>query len=158
MAENYIGTLLLVAVGLIVGLVMLSAISNDINTVTTTAAVNNRTYTAGAVGTPTEITGYQEVQGTYVLSNSSGATGAILVSNLTLASSVASGTKKLYLNTIDAKWAGKSINVTGTLEPYGYAGDSGSRAIVPLILIFSVIGLIVFALYPTIKSGISGVG
>lgn len=144
-----IGSILVVAIGLIVGLVMLNQASNDVNTVTNTRSVVNLSATTGALNVPVTITGYQGVQGTYTIINSTNDNFAN--SNISLGSSSTNGQKVLVLTALNGNYTNKAVLITATLEPTGYITESSGRALASLIIILAALGLLVFALYPTLK-------
>jgi hypothetical protein len=141
-AQINLGWLFITFIGIIVAFAFLTPISNTVSLTTNTQTINNRSFTAST--TDVAITGYQQVQGTYTLTNSSG--GTLAATNATLVASSSSGGLQLYLHIGDPYLNAKVINVSGTLEPIGYAEDSGSRGIIPLIVIVSTLAILAFAI------------
>lgn len=150
-----VGAILMLVIGVIVCLVLLQASAPGIATVTSTVSVTNQTVTAPATnGNATILSG----QAATVITVTNATSGTLIpASNYTIRNYVLSN--GVLVNTFtsnggDGGWQGKGINVTYTYEPYGYATDSGSRAVAGFILLFAALAIAIFALVPTLRSGV----
>ena len=141
------------AVALIVGLVILTDVISD-NTASMTTRMNvvNASITTTA-GTTTTLNG-KVIDQFIAINDSSGAT--IPASNYTITNNVI-----LSDGTLGATVAWKTgwllqpkANVSYRYEPLGYVADTGSQAIVGLIVLFCAVALVVVAVSPILRSWI----
>lgn len=51
-------------------------------------------------------------------------------------------------------YAGETVNISYTYEPFGYDTNSGNRAVIQMIAIFAALAIAVVALVPALKDGI----
>ena len=151
-----VGVLIMSFVVIIAALALLSGgVFSSLGEITTTGSLSNRTYTApSGAGVAISIP-YQALKGTITITNATSGTvipstnytvtnyvveNGVLVSKITATSGNSLG------------WYGKNINVTATLvEPYGYDTNSGNRAIIGLVVIFSVLAVAIVALSPVLQ-------
>ena len=146
-AQMNLGWFLVIAISIIVGLVLLNPIANQVTGSTSTENLINVSKTAST--TDVELVGYQDVVGTYILTNAtSGAT--IPTSNATLVTSTSNGDLRLYLHLSDSRWNSKVINISGTLEQTGYIKEGAGRQVTLLITIMTVLAIAVFSI-PNIR-------
>lgn len=149
------GTIIVVAIGVIVALVILTgALSPLIGQSTLTQTLTNDTITAAAVNSSINLEG-QAVVGSIIIANSSGT--VIVGTNFTVANKqVVDGVLTSTLTTNDAgsAYAGEALNVSYTLEPEGYISSSGGRAMANLIMIFAAMAIAIFALSPTLRNNL----
>ena len=148
------GVMIGVFVGIIVALVLLSAVSPYIGQSSQTQQLVNLTVTpSGTLGTYIDVRG-QELLGTPIVTNSSNAV-VIPASNYTIVERVSpiDGLKRIAItiNPSASTWNASAINVSYAYGMEGYADDGGARAIIPLITIFAVLAILVFTLYPIMK-------
>lgn len=153
-----VGTLILTAVGLIVGLVLLSdSISDNSAQLTTTRTVLNDTNTLPAIGLYVDIDECVNYGGSYtptLINVTSGV--AIPATNYTFTTRISptSSLKVLTIRSNGGYYATQSVNASYECLPQGYAEDAGTRAIAPLIILFCAITLVVFALVPVLRNGV----
>lgn len=140
-----LGILVIVAVGLIFGLIVLTSIADQVNVATTTRTLTLFNTTGGAA-----LTQYQAINAGYKVVNSTGYAD-IPASNVTIIPSITGVQQTLKVNVIDPKWTGQPLLINGTVEPVGYVTDAGSRSVVSLIVIMAALALLVFSLLPTLK-------
>lgn len=153
--QAMVGALIMGFVAIIVALAFFNPIASNSTILTTTVNVVNQTVAApAAAATSTILTG-QAVSGVVAINASSGT--VIPASNYTITNYVVSNGQLTSTWTSNAGaigFQGKNINVTYTYEPYGYATDGGTRAIVPMILIFMALALAIVILVPSLRSGV----
>lgn len=155
MEIKQVGLLLMVALGLIVGLVLITPTADNIAQSTQTVTFSNYTVTTGTVAAPATLTGFQEVVGTYTIVNYTNA-AVPPTGNVTMSSGIVNNVKVLRLVTTNASWANTRVVINATtIYPAGYIEDAGGRAIAPLVIIFGAIALAVVALLPSIKDTIA---
>lgn len=149
------GIMISVFVGIIVALVLLTAISPYIGQTARTLTMTNVTFTP-VNNSFVDLRG-QELIGDPIVTN---ATVSVVVpaSNYTIAEGVSSvdGLKRIRLYITDKSdaaqaWPKGNLNITYTYGMEGYADDAGARAIILLIMTFAVIAILVFTLYPVLK-------
>lgn len=153
-----VGTLILTAVGLIVGLVLLSdSISDNAAQLTTKHDVLNQSITLPAIGLYVDIDGCVNSGGnlTSLLVNRTDGV-AIDATNYTYTTRVSptNSLKVLTIKSNGGSYAGLVVNASYTCLPQGYAEDAGARAVIPLIVLFSAVALVAFALVPVLRNGV----
>lgn len=150
--EFNISLMILVAVGVIVGLIMLQAAASYVGQSTSTSSWANKTITLSS-GTYTDIQGAQTAIGTYILYNQSSNTSTIGATNLTVVERVGDdGQKTVAIKVLDARWNGRNVNITGEFGPDGYIEDSGGRAITGLIVLFGALAIGIFTMVPSVRN------
>jgi uncharacterized membrane protein len=150
-----IGSLIIVAVTLIVGVIFLVSIAQQVGTVTSTEDLQNVSLGTAVNGTTLYLSGYRLVgspvivnstngavvgSGNYTLTNNVVNNGALTVSVLPTLTATPT-----YLN---AQW-----NISGTAQPTTYIADSGGRALASLIVILFALAVLVVALVPSVRDG-----
>ena len=152
-AQLSVGMLLLVFIGIVVCLVLINPIASNIGSASQTVFVKNVTITPGAgAGSIVELTG-QEIIGTPQVNNASGAAISINPGNYTITECVrtSDGVKGICYTRLIADASITKVNVSYTYGPIGYVDDTGSQAIIGLILIFAVLAIAIWVLVPVIK-------
>ena len=145
------GSIIMVAITLIVGMILLVASAQNIHPTINTVEVVNQTFTLGAINTKLALTG-QAVVGTPVVSNS---TEIITSGNYTITSNdILNGVLTVTINATDAYIAGEKMNLTYTAQPDGYSTSSGARAVTGIIIVLFAVSIAVVALMPTVGSKI----
>lgn len=149
-----VGAIILTFVAVIVGLAIFDGgITNPVAQITQTVDVTNQTATFGVAGSNTTLKG--QAISNVVVTN---ATGFLVpATNYTINNYQVSNGQLITSLTVKAGnvgFAGNTSNVSYTYEPYGYATQSGSRAIIGLIVIFAALAIGLIALVPTLRSGI----
>lgn len=152
-----IGALIAVAIGVIVCLVLLQPIAVNVAQTSLSTDIKNVTYTAGAAGACVDLVGQSLASATYTVLNASGTLNSsdktIMQSNFTITPKVSSTDNLLRLQlctTNPSVWASKSVNVTMTYHPEGYAEDAGARSITSIILLLAAVAIALIVL-PTIR-------
>ncbi len=148
--------ILVVFIGVIVALVIYTAISTQVGVITTTIDPVNVTYTAPAAGATIDLNG-QELIGTPVVTNETG--GVIVVANYTIAEGISSTTSQksiLFTTDADSEIGGQTINVSVEYGGEGYIASSSGRSIALLIPIFAALAIVVFALSETARDKFMG--
>lgn len=152
-AEVNAGVLVAIAVGIIVCLTLYVGMSDSFGKTTKTLTMNNVTFTAPAIGSCIDLRG-QELIDTPVVKNATVGDTVVPATNYTITESVSTvdNLKRIRYCTVGAEGIGDK-NISYTYGPEGYIEDSGARSITSLIAIMAILAVIVFALYPTLKSG-----
>ena len=147
-----VGGFLTLFIGIIVALTLINGgISSNIGTVTNTVNVVNQTNTLSA----TTLLSGQAVSDVIVTNASSGA--VVPATNYTIVNyDVSTGSLRTYLASTGGSYVGKSINVSYTYEPLGYATNAGSRAVTSMILVFACLGVISFVVWRIYEDGFFG--
>ena len=147
-----IGILIVLFIGAIVGLVLLQTTAQETDDALTTRFLANRTITAPAAGSTTDLVG-QELLSTPIVTNASGG-GVVPTTNYTIAEGVSTvdGLKRIRYTTVGpSPFASKSVNVSYTYGPEGYIEDSAGRSIFSLVIILGALALAVFLLIPSLR-------
>lgn len=152
-----IGTLVVVAIAVIVALTLLTGgITEGVGKVTDTTVLNNVTYTApSGAGVAINIP-YQALKGTIIVTNATSGT-VIPTTNYTITNYVVSNGQLVTTLTATAGnslgWHGKSINVSASeVEPFGYDTSAGGRVMADLIIVFAALALFMVVLVPIVKN------
>ncbi len=144
----------MIFVGAIITVVFLGVIANSIFAQTNTITVTNETQTAAAVNSSITLTGRANISAITIIN----ATNNTLdwTANFTVSSTDDDGDLGIFLFTRDvtgAGFAGESINVSYSYEPFGYLQDSGSRSVTNLIVIFGALAIVIFIVVIIFKFG-----
>jgi hypothetical protein len=146
-----VGTIIVIAVAIIFALSLMvgsGSIFSNIGQSTQKVSYVNNTVTFPAAGSTLTLNG-QAVSDVIVTNKTSGA--VVPSTNYTTTNyDVSTGTLRTYLTGLTGYYNNQSVNISYTTEPLGYATDSGSRAVIQLIGIFSalaVIGVIIWKIW-----------
>lgn len=147
-----IGWLIVVAATIIVGLVLLDPISSFVSRGSQSIVVVNQTATAPTKGSYTDLTGTQELFGTYTIRNNTG--DSIGTNNISLVEIIGTdGSKTVAIYNNDATQNSKAINLSYTYGPEGYIDDSGGRTVSGLIVLFFGIAIFIVSI-PSVRNGV----
>lgn len=158
-----VGLFIVVAIAVIFGLTLLTGsggIASNAGTLTSTVPIVNETITfpanEGYVDRPNCVN-YDG--GVFSLTNSTSGV-AVPASNYTVTTRVSSTTNVKVLTILAGASAfnSRSVNASYTCLPQGYAEDGATRAISPLIILFSILGILTIVITVVIKSGIVDIG
>ena len=139
-----VGSLMLVAISIIVGVILMSSVADNTAAVTQTRIATNDSVTAGAENISVTLKG-QDIVGDPVILNAT--SNKVVVSNFTVVSTVSNGNKILVMTTKPgAVYAGQAVKVSYTYQPYGYV-DGGSNVVIQLVVIFFAMAIMVVPLY-----------
>lgn len=153
--KGQIGTIIAVAIALIVGLILFQAAATNVEKGTRTNTGNlsvrmTTQLTAPAVGTVVELTG-QELTNTPTVRNSTGGT-TIGTANYTIyeCARPSDGLKGLCYRslvdpTADVNY-GPTVNYSYGYYPDGYIEDAGARSIAGIIILLTAIGVAIVVL------------
>jgi len=152
--EVEIGSFILLFVGIIVAIVLFIAASQQLTTVVDLSVVTNSTITFPTNTTALALNG--QAVSNFVALN---ATSAVLVptTNYTITNYVISNTGTLQATIIGLganPHGGKSVNVSYTYEPLGYAKESASRTIAELIVILSALAIAAWVISKVYEDGV----
>jgi hypothetical protein len=151
------GSIIMVAIAVIVGLICFQIIAQQVGSSTNTVAVANKTLGAASNSTTVYLTDYQALGGTIVVWN--GTTSVVPASNYTVTNNVVYNgvlaVSVLPKTPLSAGYQGYTWYISGTAEPAGYISDSSARSMVALITVFFAIGILAVAMLPAIKDGLS---
>jgi len=153
-----IGTLIMVAITVIVGAVLLVASASNTEQTVHVYTASNVTYTAPLDGETIDLDG-QELIGTPIVYNATGPIDASVIinaANYTIDEgiSASTGLKTVQYTSNEDEYESRSINISYQFGGDGYADDAGARAVIPLILIFMALAIAVVALDPVLRSSI----
>jgi len=153
--QEGLGMIIVVAITLIVGVILFTAISQQVGTSTSTITVVNESIDTVVNGTAQYFTGYRALSDVVIL-NETGTT-ILLATNYTITNNVINPTTGALSVRIvpDATEIFKSAwRVSGTAQGTDYIADSGSRAVAGMIAIFFALAIAVVALTPTLRSNL----
>lgn len=144
---NAVGWVFVVMIGVIVGVVLLQTISNQVANSTTVSSYTNVSYTSSVTPNGTVLVTGRDGSSLTSIKNASGVT---LTNNFTLVDSFdSSGNQVVYLKTGDraVQWNknGTVVYLTYTVNPDGYMSDGGSRTALGLVVLFSALGIAIYA-------------
>ena len=146
-----IGSILLVFIGVLVGVVLFQSIAQSIGTTQDLATITNTSVTLGANGEYAYLTDYRSLTDTIIINTSGEET--IAAGNYTITNNfVYNGGLSVRITTDDALYASSAVSVSGTAQPLTYVPNSGARAVIKLILIFFALAIVVVAMKPVMES------
>lgn len=139
-----VGTLIIIAVAIIVVMTLIPTISSNISSVTNKVTYSQALFTfPNSSAATTYITLKGQAASSVTVINRSGAV-TIPSTNYSIQNYVINnGALETRLVAVDPTYAGYLVNVSYTTEPYGYDTNSGGRAVTSLILILSAIAVVV---------------
>lgn len=142
--------ILLTFIGIVVGVILFTAVSQEVGNSTNTVAVANTTLATTVNGTAQYITGYKAIS-SVVVYNATG--GTIASGNYTIENNVVyNGALAIKITpTVNSAIYLSAWKVSGTAEPTGYISDSAARNVAGLIAIFFALAIAVVALTPTFQ-------
>jgi len=143
-----IGALVVLAVGLIVGLVLLQQAAQQTSDMLNLGHIDNKTITLSS----TAVTLEGKAASNVVVTNATGGE-TVPASNYTISNNVILDDGTLGCTIVETAGPYDSVNITYDYQPVSYA-DSATRNVVPLIVILSALALAVVALVPTLRSGV----
>lgn len=152
--EINVGTLMVVFISVIVGVILFTAVAQQVGTTTNTVTLANYTATAAANGESFYITDYK---GITVSSITNGTTGTALeeTTDYTVTNNVVYNGALATQVTVNADtYESETWAINGVAQPLTYISDSGSRSVASLIAIFFALMIALVALVPTLRSGV----
>ena len=150
-----VGAILIMAISVIVGVILFTAVAQQVGSSTSTVTINKST---GTVVNETAV---------YLLEYRS--ISSVVVYNETGGAVIAAADYVLTNNVIDPTTGGLSVRivpefasnnskyiwyVTGTAQKTDYIADNAGRAIAGLIAVFFALAIAVVAITPSLKSGL----
>ena len=145
-----LGVLLTVALGIIVGAILLQASAPAVAQVNTLQNINNQSITLPATNGNVSLTG--QSASNVILTNRTSGT-VVPASNYTITNNVLiNGQLYAVLQLKDGNFSGNVMNISYTSEPFGYANDSGSRVMIGLVLVFGALAIFAMAISPIGKA------
>ena len=143
---NGVGPILIAAIVIIAALALLPTIFQSIGDTTLTRDIANVTKNF----TGTIVLEGQAISGVSITNSSGGE--VVPTSNYSITNYDAStGTLRAYITPLAGTYTAKNVNISYTYEPLGYAKESSTRAIIPLIAIFAALAVAVVALVPAFR-------
>lgn len=150
---NYAGIIVITAIALIIGASLIGTLGQYTGQMTNKYNSSDYQFLTPANGATKDMVG-QTLLSTPIVTNKTD--GVIIApSNYTIASGVSSttGVKTIQYTSNAATYAAKNVNVTYEYGAFGYADDAGSRAIIPLIIVFFALLIMVIAITPVFRQG-----
>lgn len=146
-------------VGVIVALTLLTpGITGPVGQVTHTSYLTNYSLASVVNGTPQYITGYKSISDAIVINATN--SFPIAAANYTIENNVVyNGGLAIKITPTGAQpYYTSAWKISGLAQPDTYASDSGTRAVVNLIIIFAALALIGFVIYYVYKEGSEFIG
>lgn len=146
-----IGSLILLAIALIVGAIFIQAAAQNVGESTNTVYVNQSISTV-VNGTAQYLTNVKSLSDVIVY-NQTGASYVVNTGNYTITNNVVyNGQESVQIMpnadpTVKTAW-----RVTGTGQPLGYISDGGGRSIASLIILLMAVALVVIAAVSAMKA------
>jgi len=151
-----VGAILIMAISVIVGVILFTAVAQQVGTTTNTATVSNLSIGTATNGTTLYITTYRAITSPVIVNSTNGA--AVSASYYTITNNVvyngALAVSVLPTSPSSANLTSYEWNISGTGQPLTYIPDSGGRALVGMIVIFFALAIAVVALTPVLKDGL----
>ena len=145
-----VGTILIVAITIIVGVILFTAVAQQVGTTTNTDTITDLSIGTATNGTTLYITNYRTITSPTIVNGTNDA--AIGAGNYTLTNNVVYNGALSVSVFVKGGLAAAEWNISGTGQPLTYIPDSGGRALVGMIVIFFALSIVVVALTPTFSS------
>ncbi len=148
-----INVFLAIFIVLVLGVILFQASAQNISNVRNTQEIVNKTVTLGASNVNSTVTGSQAFQGTITLFNDS---HLFATDDFTHVNNnqIVNGALAWTIGATNATLASQDVTITFTSEPDGFSKNSGTRAIVGIILIFFALAIVVISMVPVFKQQI----
>lgn len=153
MELKMIGGLVVAAVAIIIGLAFLTgSIAGTVGDMTTKSNIPITTQVTFPTNTTALTLTGQAVESVVIIND----TTTVAAGNYTVSNRVVSnGQLVATIIGVGANpYSGNNVNISYTYEPFGYATDGGTRAILSLVLVFVGLAIAVIALVPALRSGV----
>lgn len=151
-----VGSLIMVFIAVVVAVSLLTGgITKGVGTLTTKDTVVDQAFTfPNSSAATTYITLNGQAASSVVIRNATGAL-AIPSSNYSVTNYIVdNGALVTRLTAVDPTYAGYSVKVNYTSEPFGYDTNAGGRAVSSLIILLSALALAIVVLVPVIRNGL----
>lgn len=146
-----LGSIMYVFIAVIVGVIIFTAIAQQVGTTTNTVAVANESYTASVNGGSFYITNYRAMSDVVIWNST---TQLITSNNYTVNNNVIyNGALAVNISVDGDTYESGAWKVSGTAQPLTYIADSGARSMAGLIVIFFALLVAAVALSPVMRSG-----
>ena len=146
----------MIFIGVIITVVFLNGIADQVSLQTQTQTLTNLSATVPATANTTftpQLPGRQNITAITVVN----ATGSVFTNNFTVNTTDASGNLGIFFFPTDAAVTegvnGSDVNLTFTMQPFGYLQDSASRNVSTLIVLFAALAIVVFVIVVLFKFG-----
>jgi len=148
-----VGTILIVFITILVGVILFTAIAQQVGTATNLNTIANQTLGTASNATTVYLTNMRSISSVVIVNASGLVIGA---GNYTVTNNVvyngALAVSVLPTSPADGDLTGYEWEISGTSQPTTYIPGSGGRAVAGLITIFFAIAIVVVALTPTLSS------
>lgn len=153
-AQTELGTILLVFIAILIGLILILPIAQIVGDASTIYYHNNSTYTAPALNAIIDLDG-QELSGTPVVYN---ATDNVVytAANYTIDEGVSTstGVKTIRFTSLTNNISSYPLLISYSYGKDGYIDNAGGRSMASLIVIFAALAVGMVSLYLVLKSGV----
>jgi len=149
--EVKMGGIIVIAIGLIVGAILLQASAQNVGQVRDTVTLANKSFTLAAEGSSVYLTGYRAVTDPVIFN----ATGTVVpAANYTVTNNVVyNGALAIQIETAAANsFANDSANISGVAQPLTYDTTASGRSVAYLIIIMAALSLAAFAIGYAMKN------
>jgi hypothetical protein len=153
-----VGTILIVAITLIVGAIFLVAIAQSVGNSVNTQTLINSTISTSISNVSTFYIDYRSISNVIIVNGTAGGQGEVVAANYTVTNNVidpSDGTLSVGITPatgINWNTYGTTWRISGTAQPVTYIADSGGRAMANLIIVMFALAILVVALYPVYES------
>lgn len=161
--KGQIGVLMVTFITILVGVILFTAIAQQVGTSTTLDTFSN--YSVGTVtnGTVTYVAGYKHIASPVIVAANGSGTDFLLASgNYTITNNVINPTTGeltvsiLPAESVTSAYNGNEWKVSGVTQKTTYISDSGGRAVAGIIAIFFALAVAIVALSPTLRGELAG--
>ena len=152
-----LGPIIAVFMAIIVGVSLFLVIAQEVGDSTSTVPLVNESLSADAAASTTQYLAYRSISSVVIYNETSEGIGVIPAANYTVTTNVINPTNgELSIGITPSADITEAIGslwqVSGTVQPQDYIGDSGARAMASIIVIFFALAIGVVALTPTLQS------
>lgn len=151
--EFSVGTVIILAVTLIVGILFVQITAQQVGDSTNTVTANS-SQTLAVLASSIYIDDYRALSGVTIV-NASNQSQTVPSTNYTVTNNAinpTTGSLSVQITTDDGTWNSSAVYVQGTAQPVTYIAESGGRAVAGLIVIMFALAVAAVALMPSIGS------
>jgi hypothetical protein len=151
-----LGTILMVFITVVVGVILLIAAAQELGKSTNTDSIALYSIGTQTNGTTYYFADYKHLSSVTVYGNGTANPVLLSAGNYTITNNVINPTGGAISASLlpTSEYTGTVWQINATAQPLGYVPDGGSRSIVSLIVILFALAVAIVALEPTLRSGI----
>ena len=140
------GWIIIIGVAILIGLAFFRIIATNVYNTTNLVNATNTSVTLSSTSNFTDLSGWQMMSGSYVITNGTDNIGA---TNLTVVERIGTAGQKVVAIqdvSVGSRWSGKVVNITGFYGPSGYIENAGGRSLAGIIVLLTALVIFVISI------------